>query len=122
MITTYASLRRVVPPIIIGLQLLCGAMVLLSGSAPVPWLAYSAVATGVLAMLMVWLSGTPKPRADGVLFLVGALAGGLTLGSWQADFPANLPAWLWCIAAVLSATVAIVLDADSKQSRSRNRF
>ncbi|MGM0931555.1 MAG: hypothetical protein ACQEXN_17900 [Actinomycetota bacterium] len=119
---TYASVRRAAPPIMIVLQLLCGAMVLLSGDAAIPWLTYCAAGAGVVAMVMVWLTKSPNLRVDGVLFLAAALAGGMVLGGWQTGFPTNLPAWLWCVAAVLLAAIAIVIDADTKQSRARNRF
>ncbi len=119
---TYSAIRRIAPPILMVLQLLCGIMILLSGDAAIPWLAYGAVGLGLVVMAAAWSIKASKPRVDGILFLVSALAGGLLLGSWQAGFPATLPVWLWCIASVLLATVGIVLDADSKQSRSQNRF
>lgn len=117
---TYSAARRVSPPIILALHLLSGAMVMLTGGSPLPWLVLGAAVAGVLAMSVLCFRRQGKPLVDGLLYFASALAGGIVLGGWQAGFPANLPLWLVCVASVLLAAVAIVNDADGKLARSRN--
>jgi hypothetical protein len=44
------------------------------------------------------------------------------MGASTVGFPGSLPTWLWMIGTLCIGTLAIIVDAESSQSKSVNRL
>ncbi len=86
-----------------------------------PLLAWTSLTVGAISLSVV-LATRPSPKRDAVLFIVGGMSGGIFLGASKVNFPGTLPIWLWTIGTICIGTVALIVDAESAQSKSVNRL
>ena len=87
----------------------------------VPLLAWTSLIVGAISLLAV-LATKRNPKRDAVLFIISGIGGGVFTAAATVDFPGTLPTWLWTIGAICIGTVAIIVDAESAQSKSVNRL
>lgn len=110
--------------IVAGLALACvllSAVFLLLVLPPNPGFVWVSATVGAAALLIALV--TPlNPKRDTGLFIVAGIAGGVFFGASGFGFPQNIPLWIWVISCLGTATLAIVTDADSAQSKSVNRL
>lgn len=110
--------------IITGLALACvllSAVLALLGHARSPVFVWVAAAVGTIALLVA-LATPLNAKRDTGLFLIAGISGGVFFGASGFDFPQTIPLWIWVICCLGSATLALVTDADSAQSKSINRL
>lgn len=86
-----------------------------------PLLAWTALAVGAVVMFAV-LATKRNPKRDAVLFLVCGLSSGVFMGDSTVGFPGSLPMWLWTIGTMGIGVMALIVDAESSQSKSVNRL
>lgn len=86
-----------------------------------PLIAWTSLAVGAIAVLVV-LAAKRNPKRDAVLFLACGLSSGVFMGASTVGFPGSLPTWLWMIGTLCIGTLAIIVDAESSQSKSVNRL
>lgn len=71
------------------------------------------------------LAAKRNPKRDAVLFLVCGLSSGVFMGASTVGFPGSLPMWLWTIWTIGTmgiGVMALIVDAESSQSKSVNRL
>ena len=86
-----------------------------------PLLAWTSLAVGAAVMFAV-LATKRNPKRDAVLFLVCGLSSGVFMGASTVGFPGSLPMWLWTIGTMGIGVMALIVDAESSQSKSVNRL
>lgn len=84
-----------------------------------PVLAWTSLAAAAVALLVV-LTTKRSPKRDAVLFMICGMGGGVFIAASTVGFPGSLPMWLWAIGTMCIGTVAIVVDAESAQSKPRS--
>ncbi|XAS72354.1 hypothetical protein VUN82_00400 [Micrococcaceae bacterium Sec5.1] len=112
--------RKIVTGLALAGVLLSGVFALL-GVPPSPGFVWVSAAIGV-ASLLAALVLPLSPKRDTGLFVMAGIAGGVFFGASGFGFPQNIPLWIWVICCIGAATLAIVTDADSAQSKSVNRL
>jgi hypothetical protein len=117
---SYPALRWLGAAYGLASVLAASVLVLLLGSAHSSFL-WSTVGLAAFADLAILFSPV-RPRRDGKLFLLSALAGGMFLGTVAVGFPASLGIWLWVGVSTAMATLGIALEALAplRQDASRN--
>lgn len=63
-----------------------------------------------------------NPKKDAVLFIAAGVTGGVFSGAAGLRIPQSIPLWIWLICCLGTAVIAIVVDADSTQSKSVSRL
>lgn len=84
-------------------------------------LAWTSLIIGAISLSIV-LATKQKPKRDAVLFIISGTGGSVFVGASTVGFPGSLPIWLWIIGAMCIGTVALIVDAESAQSKSVNRL
>lgn len=117
----YSSTVRTIGTVSV-LACIAGSIVVgLHNEAKTPVLAWTSLAAGAVALLVV-LATKRSPKRDAVLFMICGMGGGVFIAASTVGFPGSLPIWLWTIGTMCIGTVAIVVDAESAQSKSVNRL
>jgi peptidoglycan/LPS O-acetylase OafA/YrhL len=86
-----------------------------------PLLAWTSLTVGAISLALV-LATRPSPKRDTVLFIISGISGAMFIAAATVDFPGTLPIWLWTIGAICIGTAALIVDAESAQSKSVNRL
>ncbi|MGM7777035.1 hypothetical protein ACSVHC_13615 [Arthrobacter sp. KNU-44] len=117
----YSSTVRTIATILV-LACIAGSIVVgLLHEPRTPLLAWMSLTVGAISLLAV-LATKRSPKRDAVLFIISGMAGGVFIGAAKVDFPGTLPIWLWTIGAFCIGTAALIVDAESAQSKSVNRL
>jgi peptidoglycan/LPS O-acetylase OafA/YrhL len=86
-----------------------------------PPLAWTSLTVGAISLSIV-LATKRNTKRDAVLFIISGIGGGVFTAAATVDFPGTLPIWLWTIGTLCIGTVALIVDAESAQSKSVNRL
>jgi hypothetical protein len=117
----YTSKVRTIATVIV-LACIAGSIVVGLLHVPrTPLLAWTSMTVGAISLVVV-LATKRKPKRDTVLFIISGMSGGMFIGAAKVDFPGTLPVWLWTIGAICIGTAALIVDAESAQSKSVNRL
>ncbi len=117
----YSSTVRTIATILV-LACIAGSIVVgLLHEPRTPLLAWTSLAVGAISLLVV-LATRRSPKRDAVLFVASGMGGWVFIAAATVGFPGTLPIWLWTIGTVCIGTVALIVDAESAQSKSVNRL
>ncbi|GAB2712699.1 hypothetical protein ACX801_15655 [Arthrobacter bambusae] len=86
-----------------------------------PPLAWTSLAVGALALVLV-LTTKPSPKRDAALFAISGMGSGVFTGAATVGFPGSLPIWLWTIGAIGLGTMSLVVDAEASENKSVSRL
>ncbi|MCI0143868.1 hypothetical protein KNN17_20085 [Arthrobacter bambusae] len=117
----YSSRVRTIATVLV-LACIAGSIVVgLIHEPRTPLLAWTSLSVGAISLLVV-LATKRNPKRDAVLFVISGMGGGVFIAAATVGFPDTLPLWLWTIGIICIGTVALIVDAESAQSKSVNRF
>ncbi|PYI66894.1 hypothetical protein CVV68_12425 [Arthrobacter livingstonensis] len=83
---------------------------------------WGAAIVAIIAILVLVLLRHRGTRISATLFLLAGISGAVFASGAGLGWPAALPLWLWIATALGLATVGIVEDADTTQTRSTSRL
>jgi len=86
-----------------------------------PLLAWTSLTVGTIPLVVVFATKR-NPKLDAVLFIISGMGGGMFIAAATVGFPDTLPLWLWTIGTICIGTAALIVDAESAQSKSVNRL
>ena len=117
----YSSTVRTIATVLV-LACIAGSLVVgLLHEPRTPLLAWTSLTVGAISLSVV-LATRPSPKRDAVLFIISGMSGGIFIGAAKVNFPGTLPIWLWTIGTICIGTAALIVDAESAQSKSVNRL
>lgn len=86
-----------------------------------PLLAWTSLTVGAIPLVVV-LATKRNPKRDAVLSIISGMGGGVSIAAATVGFPGTLPLWLWTIGSICIGTAALIVDAESAQSKPLNRL
>lgn len=82
-----------------------------------PPLAWTSIAIGAVALVLV-LTTRRSPKRDAGLFAISGMGSGVFTGAATVGFPGSIPIWLWTIGAICLGTMSLVVDAEASENKS----
>lgn len=86
-----------------------------------PPLAWTSLAVGAVALVLVLITKR-SPKRDAGLFAISGMGSGVFIAASTVGFPGSLPIWLWTIGVICLGTMTLVVDADATQNKPVSRL